>query len=65
MAIIIIAGIGGGGYYLYRTKKTLNKVNSAIVDDNGADSATVDSTTADSATTETDSDKGDGKHDDK
>ncbi len=23
MAIIIIAGIGGGGYYLYRTKRTL------------------------------------------
>ena len=32
MAIIIIAGIGGGGYYLYRTKKTLNKVSSDIVD---------------------------------
>ncbi len=28
MAIIIIAGIGGGGYYLYRTRKTLNKVES-------------------------------------
>lgn len=26
MAAIIIAGIGGGGYYLYRTRKTLNKV---------------------------------------
>lgn len=26
MAIIVILGIGGGGYYLYRTKKTLNKV---------------------------------------
>ena len=28
MAIIVIAGIGGGGYYLYRTRKTLNKVES-------------------------------------
>lgn len=28
MAIVIIAGIGGGGYYLYRTRKTLNKVES-------------------------------------
>jgi uncharacterized repeat protein (TIGR01451 family) len=29
MAIVVILGIGGGGYYLYRTKKTLNKVESA------------------------------------
>ena len=28
LAIIIIAGITGGGYYLYRTKKTLAKVES-------------------------------------
>ena len=28
MAIIVIAGICGGGYYLYRTRKTLNKVES-------------------------------------
>ena len=28
MAIIVVLGIGGGGYYLYRTKKTLNKVES-------------------------------------
>ena len=28
MAAVIIAGIGGGGYYLYRTRKTLNKVES-------------------------------------
>ena len=26
LAIVIILGIGGGGYYLYRTRKTLNKV---------------------------------------
>ena len=26
LAIVIIAGIGGAGYYFYRTKKTLNKV---------------------------------------
>lgn len=62
MAAIIIAGIGGGGYYLYRTKKTLNKVNSTIVD---GDSKTDSTTTADPATSEPDSDEGDGKHDDK
>ena len=28
MAIIIIAGIGGGGYYLYRTKRTLKTTES-------------------------------------
>ena len=28
MAILIILGIGGGGYYLYRTRRTLNKVES-------------------------------------
>ena len=28
MAAVIIAGIGGGGYYLYRTRKTLSKVES-------------------------------------
>lgn len=28
MAALIIAGIGGGGYYLYRTRKTLSKVES-------------------------------------
>lgn len=26
MAIVIILGLGGGGYYLYRTRRTLNKV---------------------------------------
>ena len=26
MAVVIVAGICGGGYYLYRTRKTLNKV---------------------------------------
>lgn len=30
MAIIIIAGIGGGGYYLYRTKKTLKTVEDNV-----------------------------------
>ena len=29
MAAVIIAGIGGGGYYLYRTKKTLKTVETA------------------------------------
>ena len=28
MAIIIIAGLGAGGYYLYRSRRTLNKVES-------------------------------------
>ena len=28
MAVVVILGIGGGGYYLYRTKKTLAKVES-------------------------------------
>ena len=36
MAIVIIAGIGGGGYYLYRTNKVLNKVNSDIVEKGNA-----------------------------
>lgn len=30
MAIIIIAGIGGGGYYLYRTKRTLKTVEGDV-----------------------------------
>ncbi len=30
MAAIIIAGIGGGGYYLYRTKKTLKTVENSV-----------------------------------
>ena len=42
MAIVIIAGIGGGGYYLYRTKKVLNKVNDDIVD--GGNAKTTDET---------------------
>ena len=42
MAIIIIAGIGGGGYYLYRTKKTLKTAESAV---KGEDSAKADSAT--------------------
>lgn len=39
MAIVIIAGIGGGGYYLYRTRKTLNKVESTV---KGGDASKVD-----------------------
>lgn len=30
MAIVIIAGIGGGGYYLYRTQKTLKTVEDSV-----------------------------------
>ena len=32
MACLIIAGIAGGGYYLYRTKKTLKTVESDVKD---------------------------------
>lgn len=35
MAIIVIAGIGGGGYYLYRTKRTLKKVETKVKSDKG------------------------------
>lgn len=34
MAAVVIAGIGGGGYYLYRTRKTLNKVESTAKGEN-------------------------------
>ena len=30
MAIVIIAGIGGGGYYLYRTKRALKTVENSV-----------------------------------
>lgn len=30
LAIVIIAGIGGGGYYLYRTQKTLKTVEDSV-----------------------------------
>ena len=30
LAIVIITGIGGGGYYLYRTQKTLKTVESSV-----------------------------------
>ena len=30
LAIVIIAGIGGGGYYLYRTQKTLKTVENSV-----------------------------------
>ena len=30
LAIVIITGIGGGGYYLYRTQKTLNAVEDSV-----------------------------------
>ena len=30
MAIVIIAGIGGGGYYLYRTKRTLKTAETVV-----------------------------------
>lgn len=30
LAIVVIAGIGGGGYYLYRTRRTLNTVKNAV-----------------------------------
>lgn len=34
MAIIIIAGIGGGGYYLYRTKRTLKTAENVVKGEN-------------------------------
>ena len=30
LAIVIITGIGGGGYYLYRTQKTLKTVENSV-----------------------------------
>lgn len=33
MAVIVVAGICGGGYYLYRTRKTLDKVESTAKGD--------------------------------
>ena len=30
LAIVIITGIGGGGYYLYRTQRTLKTVEDAV-----------------------------------
>lgn len=37
LAAVIIAGIGGGGYYLYRTKKTLKTVENDISGSNKTD----------------------------
>ena len=39
MAIIVILGIGGGGYYLYRTRKTLNKVEKTAKGEKPAEKA--------------------------
>ena len=35
IALIILAGIGGGGYYFYRTRKTLRTVKSSVSGDGG------------------------------
>ena len=48
MAVIVIAGIGGGGYYLYRTSKTLNKVETTAKGNaSGADNPNSNQTTTD------------------
>ena len=50
IAIIIIAGLGGAGYYFYRTKKTLKTVeNSVSGKDEIEESATKDDTTDDTS----------------
>lgn len=36
MAIVIIIGIGGGGYYLYRTQKTLKTVEGGVTGKDGS-----------------------------
>ncbi len=36
MAVLIIAGIGGAGYYFYRTRKTLKTVESGVMDGGGS-----------------------------
>ena len=43
LAIVIIAGIGGGGYYLYRTRKTLKTVEHNVKGEDQANSVTPDS----------------------
>ena len=35
IALVILAGIGGGGYYFYRTRKTLKTVKSSVSGDGG------------------------------
>lgn len=37
LAAVIIAGIAGGGYYLYSTRKTIKKVNSDIIGNSDSD----------------------------
>jgi uncharacterized repeat protein (TIGR01451 family) len=43
LAIIIVAGLGGGGYYLYRSKRTLKTVESTV---SGKDAITKDTKTS-------------------
>lgn len=40
MAIVIITGIGGGGYYLYRTQRTLKTVENSVSGKDAAKDAT-------------------------
>lgn len=49
MAIIIIAGIGGGGYYLYRTKRTLKTAEKVVKGEGGENKPEQDVSTEDSS----------------
>lgn len=42
LAIVIVLGIGGGGYYLYRTRKTLNKAENVAKGNKTADKDNID-----------------------
>lgn len=56
LAIVIIAGLGGGGYYLYRTHKTLKKVESGVSGkDNATGKSKTKTTSPESKSTKTDS----------
>ena len=52
MAVVVIAGIGGGGYYLYRTKRTLKTVEGVAKGDGGV-GPTSEAVTDEPSTTET------------
>lgn len=52
MAIIIIAGIGGGGYYLYRTKRTLKAAENVAKGENEVKPDIKESISKDSPTEE-------------
>ena len=55
MAIVVALGIGGGGYYLYHTRKTLNKVENEAKGETQAKSETQPTDKAESETKPEDS----------